>query len=269
MELGVRRTRSAIPEGCLKPRRGRALGRRVAETLASASRAASCSAAFFELPLADAELLAVDDRRAGEVALVRRPLGREDDVGDLRAACARAPPGAPSCGRRGSSARSRSAPRTRSTTASSIGGEAVLEEERAEHRLEQRREDVAVLREPLELVGLEVAVCARRAAGRGRARARRRRSSRARRRASGSSPAAPPRTRGSARRARARSRARARCRRGTRAARTTSVRSAAHDECVNAVAARSGGSASISGASCGDARATGASRRSRRPGRRS
>jgi hypothetical protein len=32
----------------------------------------------------------------------------------------------------------------------------VLEEERAEHRLEQRCEDVAVLRQALELVGLQV-----------------------------------------------------------------------------------------------------------------
>ena len=37
------------------------------------------------------------------------------------------------------------------------GREAVLEEERAEHRLEERREDVAVLREPLDLVRLELA----------------------------------------------------------------------------------------------------------------
>src|SRR5205814_2175846 len=35
--------------------------------------------------LADAELLAVDDGRAREVALVRRPLGREDLVGDVAA----------------------------------------------------------------------------------------------------------------------------------------------------------------------------------------
>ena len=35
--------------------------------------------------------------------------------------------------------------------------EPVLEEERAEHGLEERREDVAVLREPLDLVGLELA----------------------------------------------------------------------------------------------------------------
>ena len=33
----------------------------------------------------------------------------------------------------------------------------MLEEEGAEHRLEERREHVAVLREPLDLVGLEVA----------------------------------------------------------------------------------------------------------------
>ena len=42
--------------------------------------------------------------------------------------------------------------------------EAVLEEERAERRLEQRREHVAVLREPLELVGLKAVAPARRAA---------------------------------------------------------------------------------------------------------
>ena len=42
--------------------------------------------------------------------------------------------------------------------------EPVLEEERAERGLEQRREDVAVLREPLELLGLEAVVVLHRAA---------------------------------------------------------------------------------------------------------
>ena len=113
VELGVRRLACSAIAG---PRMPEIRARPVAAiepSCASASRAASCSAAFFELALADAELLAVDDRRAGEMPLVRRPLGREHDVGDLLARCARAPPGARSCGRRASSARTRCARRTR------------------------------------------------------------------------------------------------------------------------------------------------------------
>ena len=71
----------------------------------SASLAAACSAAFFERPRADPGLLAVDHRRARERAVVRRPLDVEHVVDDLPRPGGRAPPGAPSCGRRGSSAR--------------------------------------------------------------------------------------------------------------------------------------------------------------------
>ncbi len=55
-----------------------------ASSLASASRAASCSASFFVPPFAAAELLAVDDRGAREAAVVRRAFDVEISVYDHR-----------------------------------------------------------------------------------------------------------------------------------------------------------------------------------------
>ena len=62
---------------------------------------------------ARAELLAVDLGGAGEVAVVRRALDVEHDVRDAPARLARALPAARSCGRRGSCARTRSGRRRR------------------------------------------------------------------------------------------------------------------------------------------------------------
>ena len=177
--------------------------------------------------------LAVDHRRARERAVVRRPLDVEHGVVDLPAPAARAPPGARSCGRRGSSARTRSGRRRRRRRRRRIGSNPCSRKSAAERGLEQRGEHVAVPREALELV--------RRRALLARSASRwpepelardRPRSSPARRRASGSSPAAPRRSPGSARRAPARPRARARCRRGTRAARTRTPGRAPTSVCV-------------------------------------
>ncbi len=95
-------------------------------------------------PRADPALLAVDQRGAREAALVRRPLGLEDRVRRPAGRAARAPPGARSCSRRGVV----TAYSMRSANACTIGPrmrlEPVLEVERAQHRLDERREHVAV-----------------------------------------------------------------------------------------------------------------------------
>ena len=126
-------------------------------SFSSASRAASCSAAFFEPPSPDTELLAVDEGRAREVALVRWPLGRENGVDHLP----------PAAGER--LLQLRLVVDVRVQRVVDAAGERVddrgldvrepvLEEERAERRLEERGQHVAVLREPLELVHLEAVV---------------------------------------------------------------------------------------------------------------
>ena len=100
---------------------------------------------------ADAELLAVDQRRAREAPLVRRALDLEDLV--LHRATV--------AGERLlqlrlviDEGRQRVVDPVRERVDDSLLDllEAVLEEERAERRLEQRREDVAVADEPVELV---------------------------------------------------------------------------------------------------------------------
>src|SRR6266536_3537975 len=100
---------------------------------------------------ADAELLAVDQRRAREAALVRRPFDLDDLV----------PHGAAVAGERLlqlglviDEGRQRVVDSPRECADHGLLDllEAVLEEERAEGRLQQRREDVAVADEPLELV---------------------------------------------------------------------------------------------------------------------
>src|SRR4051794_37937851 len=110
---------------------------------------------LLRLPLPDAELLAVDERCAREVTFVRRTLRRENGVRHL-------PPAARErllqLGLVVDVRRLRVVdPRGESVDDRLLDvREAVLEEERAEHRLEQRREDVAVEGEALELPGLQV-----------------------------------------------------------------------------------------------------------------
>ncbi len=99
--------------------------------------------------------------------------------------------------------------------------EAVLQVDGGERGLEQRREHVAIALEPRLPPRGRATDAGRSTARRAAAGRRRRRSSRARRPASGASRAPPRRTRGSGRRASARSRARARSRRGTPGARRT------------------------------------------------
>ena len=90
---------------------------------------------LLRLALAAAELLAVDDGGAGEASLVRRPFDRDLDVRHVPAAAGEQPPAGRSCGRRASSARARCARRTRRRRVLDRR-EAVLEEERAERRLD-------------------------------------------------------------------------------------------------------------------------------------
>ena len=201
--------------------------------------------------------------------VVRRALDLEHRVARPRARLARAPPAARSCGRRGvvSAYSIRLGERRDDRLLDRL--EAVLEEERRDRRLEERREDVAVLRRSARArpsgCRRTGASCAPRPSSRATTA-----QLAARRRASGSSRAGPPRSPDSARRAPARSRARARCPPGTRAARTTTRGRPPSDVWVKTCSARSGGSASISRASSGSpVAATGASRRSRQPGRQS
>ena len=89
-------------------------------SFASASRAASCSASFFERPLPTPSLLAVDHGGARERPLVRRPVDLEHRVRHLTARAARAPPGARSCGRRSVVSAYSMRPAKAATIASSI-----------------------------------------------------------------------------------------------------------------------------------------------------
>ena len=88
--------------------------------------------------------------------LVRRPLGREHHVGDLPAA-----PGERLLKLRlvvdVRRERVLDPGRERVDDRLLDRSEPVFEEERAEHRLEERREHVAVLRKPFDLLGLKVA----------------------------------------------------------------------------------------------------------------
>ena len=235
----------------------------------SASRAASCSASFFDRPCRP-DLLPVDHRGAGEGPLVRRPVGR-------RAPRTRRWP------RLASSSWSSvlwstwvvSAYSIRAANASTIG---VLDRRRSRARGRARARAASssaastfrfCASRSSSSAG-SVAALRSRAARRGRAPARRPRSSprddvRADLRQ-------PPlgEVRVARRRARARSRARARCRRGTRAARTTRPGRRPRTSGVKTCSSRAvGGSSSISRASSGGVAATGATRRSRPPGRRS
>src|SRR4051812_47143584 len=101
--------------------------------------------------LAATELLAVDDRRACEAAFVRGPLHRDLGVGDVATG-----PGEQLL-QVGLVVDARGE-RVLDLVGEGVddgvpdGGEAVLEEDRAERRLDHRREHVAVAREPFELL---------------------------------------------------------------------------------------------------------------------
>ena len=107
--------------------------------------------------VARADGLAVDVRGAGEAAVVRRALDLEDGVRDRAGRGGRAPPGAPSCSRRGPRARTRSAPGRPPRSARGSTRTRARGRGRRGTASTQRREDVAVRREPEQLVAVDLA----------------------------------------------------------------------------------------------------------------
>ena len=162
----------------------------VVGSAASACWAAVCSASFFERPVPAPRFDPVDDRRGRERAVVRRPLDLEHRVDDgaPRARQALLQLGLVVDVRRQGVLDARV---ERGDDRRLDRLEAVLEVERRQRGLEQRREHVAVEREPLDLALGEVARLLRRGARPAAAPARRPRSSPARRRASAPSPSGP------------------------------------------------------------------------------
>ena len=277
---GLSRTGSSLAWPCWAPIRladAAQLRAYAAETstpsLASASFAASCSAAFFDSPRADAELLAVDHRRAREAPVVRRALDLEHRVVH-RLAPARER--LLQLGLVVDVARQRvldpARERLRRSAARSSRSRARGRARRARPRAARRARCGCATSRSSSSAGMSAPRSAQ-LARRARARARRPRSSRARRRASGSSRAGPRVKSGIAlvERARDRELEHAVAEELEPLVRRRAV--GAQDACVKTCSARAVGQAARS-ASRARRRprvggVTGATRRSRRPARRS